>query len=119
MTMNVISKEFPNATVRGVDTHNDSLEAIKEDFKDVLSNSLGSASGSIKGPKMTIELDDSINVQPIQVHTARQVPIHYQQMSNDLLDELIASKVLKPVKEPTKWISPAHFVPKPGGKNCD
>ena len=54
----------------------DSLDDIKADFPDVLCSSLGEAAGCMKGPKMTIQLDETKPFKPIQVMTARQVPAH-------------------------------------------
>ena len=32
------------------------------------------------------------------------------------MKELLEAGIVVPVTEPTEWISPAHFVPKPGGR---
>ena len=54
--------------------------------------------------------------KPCHVTTARQVPIHFRTAANKLVQELVDSKVMTRELGPTDWCSPAHFVPKPGGK---
>ena len=48
---------------------NNTLNKIKNDFRDVLRSSLGEAAGCMKGPKMKIELDDSKPFKPCHVTT--------------------------------------------------
>lgn len=119
VALDVLPPDFP--CIRGVtDTETfafvDTVEQVKRDFPDVLVNDLGEASGCMKGPKMTIHLDPNIDIKPCHITTARQTPIHLKEMSDDLVKELKIAKVLSSCNVPTKWISPAHFVEKPGGK---
>jgi hypothetical protein len=91
------------------------LEAMKQKFADVLGTTLDEAAGAMKGPKMKIHLKEG-HVKPLSVTTARQVPMHFAAMADKLVAELVKSKVLVAETGPTAWCSPAHFVPKPGGK---
>jgi hypothetical protein len=88
---------------------------IKNQFSDVLGSSLEEACGRIKGPPMRIYLNDK-PVKPMKVYTARQVPVHFKEAADDLERELLQAGVIVPVIEPTDWVSPAHFVPKPDGR---
>ncbi|XP_059082489.1 uncharacterized protein LOC131880009 [Tigriopus californicus] len=73
MALGILSSDFPtparqDTTVATVLTMEiDNLDAIKSDFADVLCNSLGAASGCIKGEPMKIVLDPTTEVKPIQV----------------------------------------------------
>ncbi|XP_059080426.1 uncharacterized protein LOC131878462 [Tigriopus californicus] len=73
LALNIIPKNFPRPIpggdiVRGVASKEievaDTVDKIKADYTDVLVDSLGKASGTIRGPKMIIELDKSANVRP-------------------------------------------------------
>ena len=94
----------------------DSLDQIKEDFKDVLCSMLGEAAGGMKGPKMKIEIDENKNFKPCQVTTTRQVPAHMESMAKKLLDELEANGAVRRYDGPTPCTSPGHFVLKKCGK---
>ncbi|TRY69979.1 hypothetical protein TCAL_12942 [Tigriopus californicus] len=63
---------------------------------------------------MKIVLDPTAEVKPIQVRTARPVPINLLEMSENLIKELHTSGAIQPVTTPTTWCSPAHFMIKPG-----
>lgn len=96
----------------------DTLEACLKDFPDVMCTSLGDAAGTIlgKGP-VTIEIDETKEIRPCQVTTARQTPLHFQEKADRLQNELISSGAIVPCDKPTEWTSPAHFVLKPDGEN--
>jgi hypothetical protein len=93
----------------------DSLDKIKVDFKDVLVTSLGDAAGIILGPKMRIELDETRDIRPLHVTTARQVPVHIQPMARKLMKELAAASAVVRCFEPTEWCSSGHFLLKACG----
>lgn len=93
-----------------------SLELLVDKYKDVMCSSLGGASGTMVGPGMKITLDPLKKITPLHVYTARQVQFHFAEQSNFLVQELLDAGVIVKVEEPTRWCSPAHFVPKPGGK---
>ena len=96
------------------DKFSEEVEAIKLKFSDVLGSSLEDACGQIKGPPMHIYLQGDI--RPRRVYTARQVPVHFKDAADKLVKELLEAGVLLPVSEPTAWVSPGHFVPKPDGR---
>jgi hypothetical protein len=108
-----LPKNFPNAIVNAyqTDTSTFDLDAILDDFPDVFDDS------NIKpmaGKPMTIQLKS--DAKPKKVLTARQIPHHLQDEAKKLLDIAISSGVITPVDQPTQWISPAFFVPKPDGR---
>ena len=92
----------------------DSMDSIKSDFADVLSDSLATACGRMKGEPVHLELTEDDSIKPCHVKTARQVNIHQREAANKLMDELLEAGVVVRVEEWTDWISPAFFVEKPG-----
>ena len=91
---------------------NDTLERIFEDFSDVINDKLSTK--RMTGPTMRIHLEREY--KPLRVTLTRQIPLHWQEEANDLVSKLLADEVISPVSDVTEWISPAHFVPKEGGK---
>ena len=118
VSLGVIPKNFPTADASVVKkmTSDDSVATILTDFADVVGDGLGSSCGTIRGPPMTIHLRDDVNVRPLRVLTSRPVPLHYAAAAEALIDELLQAGVIVPITQPTEWISPAFFVPKPSGK---
>ena len=53
--------------------------------------------------------------KPFKITTSRRVPLRFEKEANKVVDDLIAKKVIVPVKETTEWCSPAFFVPKADG----
>lgn len=66
LMLEVIPDSFPSVCGVNIGPNKfvDSIEKIREDFPDVLVDSLGECSGTIKGPEMHIEMDESIAVKP-------------------------------------------------------
>ena len=71
------------------------------------------------GPAMRIKLKSDVEGQryPKRAMTAVMVPLHFKQASNDLIEELLQSKVIRRVKNSAtpKFQSRAFVVQKPGG----
>jgi hypothetical protein len=67
----------------------------------------------MKGKPMKIHLEGE--VKPTRVLTARQIPVHLRESAAEIVKITLDSGVIVPVNEPTEWISPAFFVPKPKG----
>jgi len=84
-----------------------------EQFADVISDE--AKGGTLKGDPMTIHLSDR-TISPLRVFTAKRIPIHLQNDADKLRDNLLKAGIIKRVDEPTDWISPAKFLPKPNGK---
>ena len=91
------------------------MEVIKKDFSDVLGDKLDFNGGMACSP-MHIHMREDVNVKPLNVKVARQVPLHLRDMANNVVSDLVDSKRITRVTVPTTWCSPAHFVPKPCGK---
>jgi hypothetical protein len=64
----------------------------------------------MEGPEMTIKLKS--DTRPKHILTAQPCPAHLQQGASEIMKMVICSGVMVPVNQPTKWISPAFFVPK-------
>jgi hypothetical protein len=108
----VIHEGFPAQikVVRGPDDRQVDLTDIVGRFSDVFQD------GEIKpmkGKPMTIHLEG--DVKPTRALTARQIPVHLRESAAEIIKITIDSGVIVPVDEPTEWISPAFFVPKPKG----
>ena len=83
----------------------DSVEQLKNDYKDVFSNSLKDE--PMAGPPMKIHLKEG--AVPSRVLTARQYPIHWKAAAEKAVARLLQT-VLIEEHEPTEWISPGFFV---------
>ena len=88
------------------------IERLCREFKDTVSNDLPRT--PIKAPPVHIKLKEG-PVRPIQVTRARPVELHFQGKAYELIKKLTEAGILSEVDYPTKWVSPAKFVPKPNG----
>ena len=63
---------------------------------------------------MSIKLRTDIPVKPVNVKTARQVPVYLEEPARKLVKHLEDSGIIRRLDhdEVTEWCSPAHFVPK-------
>ena len=116
INLGVLPTAFPLADVSEVrrTTAETSMDAVMQEFRDVIGDDLGQVSGTMTGPPMKIFLkEDAASVRPLRVSTARPVPLHYAAAADALIDELLQAGVIVPVDTPTEWVSPAFFVPKP------
>ena len=87
----------------------DSLEKIKLEFADVLSDKLN---GSVmKGEPMKIHLTKG-PITPKKTLTAKQTELHLQAAAAKAVDEFVREGIIEPVDTPTDWCSPGFFVPK-------
>jgi hypothetical protein len=117
IALGVLPKDFPAVQyIRGITTKdlvvpNDSVDKIKSDYSDVLSDKLNP--NPIAGPPMHVELKEG--AVPRRCTIARQVPLRYQEEADKLIRELVDKKVIVPVPGHSTWISPGFFVPKADG----
>ena len=99
---------------------NDELENRKvqlfAEFSDVLSDQLPDR--PVHRPDMKIEVHDDKPISPKCTTMCRQVPEHYRQAADVLVDKLLNDGIIEevPLDEISEWIVSAHFVPKDGGK---
>ena len=64
-------------------------------------------------PEMKIHLTD-----PYVQHrfsTARQIPLRFQTMAEQIVQDLVKARVIEPESDPMEWCAPAFFVPKGDG----
>ena len=110
----MIDKNFPSGKCRKITKAE--AEAIRqkliEEFPDVLQDELPDK--PMKVPLVEIKLKDG-PTRPIQVTRARPVEIHFQEKAYDLIKKLVKKNIIQEVSVPTKWVSPAKFVPKANG----
>ena len=91
------------------------LAPIFDEFADIISDTLPEK--PMNGKEMTIDIDESKNIVPKKVTTARPVPLFWKKKATDLINSLVADGVIEQVHDETSdWVSPAFFVPKPNGK---
>ena len=90
-------------------------EALFEAFPDVLRDTL--PDHDLSGTPMRIELRDDVPIKPRKATTCKLTPTHLQADADKLLQDLLADDIIErvPEGEVSEWISPAFFVPKPGG----
>ena len=50
---------------------------------------------------------------PHQEVVARRIPLRYKPQTDSVVQDLINKNDITKVEKPTKWVSPAFFVPKP------
>ena len=110
--LGVLPEDFP-AAVKTV-KKNDSLDEIKKDFQDVLSNSLDGK--YIKGEPMKLEFKKGVTVIPKKITTARAVPVHWQPKAKRIVSKLMETDAIEKIHHQTEWISPAFFVEKDDGE---
>ena len=91
----------------------DSLEKIKVDFNDFISDYLNGKKLNVE--PMKIELVE--NAQPYKVYTTRQIPVHLEKEANKMIKLLISNGIISPVPitDVSEWTAPDHFIPKPNG----
>ena len=113
--MHIIPQHFP-ATLKAATYTVPELSEFSADFAkdypDVLVDKITDT--PMAGEPMKIFLDG--DVIPHRTLTARQIPLHFKKEAEAVISDLIENGIITRVEKPTKWISPAHFVPKEGGK---
>ena len=69
----------------------------------------------MKGPAMVIHLKKDVDIKPLHLSVARQVPHKYRDDLKKDLERLQAEGVIEKVTWPTTWCSPIVLVPKADG----
>ena len=132
--LGILHPDFPNVPLADIQTstdvereqrlasieHPDALNALEsglsvlhEKYKSVFSDTIDAA--PLAGGPMTIYLDDTVQLPPTRITTARQVPLAFKEASDRCIDELLASGVITTVEVPSKFVSPGFFVAKANG----
>jgi hypothetical protein len=93
----------------------DKMDMLKEKYKDVLSDKL--AELPMVGPPMKVHM--KAGAIPKKIWSAKQPPLHFMEMAENLVSDSIKAGVLRrvPTSESTDWISRGLFVVKPNGKS--
>ena len=87
------------------------LVKLFEEFADVF-NSEGELRAMVR-PPMHITLKKNVKIIPTKVLTGRRIPFNLVKKADEEIEALVSSGVLQEAPEPTEWISPSMFVPKP------
>ena len=109
-----VAPNMSEELVAKVDTPENSISALIEEFPDVLDDS--GRVRPMKGPPMKIILRDDISVTPVKTLTARRTPIHQEVEANIATQEALDNGIIVPQDGPTDWILPSFFVSKGAGQ---
>ena len=63
---------------------------------------------------MKIHLTPGENT-PFRISTAREIPLHWREKAEKIINKLITGKVIKQQDDPTEWCAPGFFVAKKNG----
>ena len=112
--LGVIPEGFP---LRKIDREATQIQALRDsliiEFKDVLTDSLPGE--SMGGSPMKIFLTPG-QKEPFRISTARPVPHHWEEKAKKAIQQLIDSKVIATMSDPSDWCAPGFFVPKSNGE---
>ena len=88
-------------------------QKLLDKFPDPLSDTLSPVPMPTPDGHMHISMDN--NATPHHEVVARCIPLRYKPQTDTVVQDLISKNVITKVDVPTKWLSPAFFVPKPDG----
>ena len=83
------------------------MNSMVQKFNNTLSDELNLK--PMHGDRMWITLKP--DAEPKKIMSSRRVPLRYKVEADKVIQDLIAKKVITPVKTTTDWCSPAFFVP--------
>ena len=87
-------------------------ESLIKKYPTVLTDDLPQE--SMQGCVMKIYLTPG-EKQPFRISTARQVPLHWREKAEKVINKLIKERVITRQDEPTEWCAPEFFVIKKNG----
>ena len=109
--LKVIPDGFP---LRRIDPESTQIQALRNslirDFRNVLTDSLPDE--SMGGSPMKIFLTPG-EKESFRISTARPVPHHWEEKAKKAIQQLIDSKVIATMSDPSDWCAPGFFVAKP------
>ena len=111
--LKIIPANFPHQTVRAVSSLESMKQKLLEKFPDTLSDSLSPIPMCTPDGHMHINMYQ--HATPHQEVVARRIPLWYKPQTDSVVQDLISKNVITKVDIPTRWVSPAFFVPKPDG----
>ena len=85
-------------------------EVVKK-YREVFSDSLEGRK-RIAGPAHSFEVLPGAT--PYRCHGTKPTPLHWQKEANKLVEEALKAGIIERWDDPSEWVSPAHFVEKPG-----
>ena len=88
-------------------------QKLLEKYPETLSDSLSPIPMRTPDGHMHISMDQ--HATPHQEVVARRIPLRFKPQTDSVVQDLIDKNVITKVDVPTKWVSPAFFVPKPDG----
>merc|ERR1712074_352666 len=91
----------------------ESVRKTLTDFSSVFRNRL-SKSTRLDTEPMKIELRDDVTIRPLGVSTARLIPARWQDEADEMIRNLLKSRIIEPAGKAGGWCSPSKFVAKPG-----
>ena len=116
MKMNVIPKHFPEPirviSERCFDKYTNMKNALINNNPSVLTDDL--PPDSMGGCVMKIHLTPGEKT-PFRISTARQIPLHWKEKAEKVIQRLIGERVITRQEDPTEWCAPGFFVIKKNG----
>ena len=88
-------------------------QRLLDKFPETRNDSLSPVPMQTPNGHMHISMDNTAT--PHQEVVARRIPLHYKPQTDTVVQDLINKNVITKVDIPTKWVSPAFFMPKPDG----
>ena len=111
--LKIIPSNFPHQTVCAVSSFASMKQRLLEKYPDTISDSLTPVPMRTADGYMHINMDK--DATPHQEVVARRISLRYKPQTDSVVQHLIDKNVIIKVDKPTKWVSPAFFVPKPDG----
>merc|ERR1712074_318696 len=107
------SKKEEDEEVEFSHIQHESVRKTLTDFSSVFRNRL-SKSTRLDTEPMRIELRDDVTIRPLGVSTARLIPARWQDEADEMIRNLLKSRIIGPAGKAGGWCSPSKFVAKPG-----
>ena len=114
--LGIISSQFPKPiniiSQASYEQFNKVRAQLINNHPDVLTDSLPNY--AMEGCVMQIHLTPG-EKKPFRITTARQVPLHWKEKAEKIVEKLLREKVITRQSEPTEWCAPGFFVIKKNG----
>ena len=114
--LGIISSQFPKPiniiSQASYEQFNKVRAQLINNHPEVLTDNL--PDNAMEGCVMQIHLTPG-EKKPFRITTARQVPLHWKEKAEKIVDKLLREKVITRQAEPTEWCAPGFFVIKKNG----
>merc|ERR1712105_181193 len=104
-------KEEGSDTIEFGHIEHESVRKTLVEFSDVFREKL-SKTTRLDTPPMQIELRDDVTIRPLGTSTAQFIPARWQDEADEMIRNLLKSRVIEPAGKAGGWCSPSKFVAK-------